>query len=35
VTILIIIKSITYFLKLKKNITEDNVMKDIDPHSIT
>ena len=35
ITILIIMNFTTYFLKLKKNITDDNVMKNIKPNSIT
>ena len=35
ITILIIISFVTYFLKLTKNITDDDVMKNIDPNSIT
>ena len=35
ITILIIISFVTYFLKLKKNITDNNVMENIDPNSIT
>ena len=35
ITILIIISFVTYFLKLKKNITDDDVMKNIEPDSIT
>ena len=34
ITSLIIISFITHFLKLKKNITDDNVMKNIEPNSI-
>ena len=34
ITILIIISFVTHFLKLKKNITDDNVMKNIEPNSI-
>ena len=35
ISILILISFVTYFLKLKKNITDDNVMKNIEPNSIT
>ena len=35
ISILILISFVTYFLKLKKNITDDNVMKNIVPNSIT
>ena len=35
VTILIVISFVTHFLKLKKNITDDDVMKNIEPNSIT
>ena len=35
ITILIIISFVTYFLKLRKNITDDDVIKNIDPNSIT
>jgi len=35
ITIIIIISFLTHFLKLKKNITDDNVMKNIEPNSIT
>ena len=35
ISILIIISFTTYFLKLKKNITDDNVMTNIDPNSMT
>ena len=35
ILILIIISFITYFLKLKKNITDDNVMTNIDSTSMT
>ncbi len=34
-TILIMISFVTHFLKLKKNIIDDDVMKNIEPHSIT
>lgn len=34
-TILLIISLVVYFLKLKKNSKDENVMKNIDPHSIT
>lgn len=33
--IIILIKSIVFFLKLKKNTIQEDVMKTIDPHSIT
>ena len=35
ITSLIIISFITHFLKLKKNITDEDVMKNIEPNSIT
>jgi len=35
IAILIVINLITNFLKLKKNITDDDVMKNIEPNSIT
>jgi len=35
ITILIVISFVTHFLKLKKNITDNDVMKNIDPNSIT
>ena len=35
ISILILISFITLFLKLKKNITDDNVMENIDSNSIT
>ena len=35
ITILIVISFVTYFLKLKKNIIDDDVMKNIEPNSIT
>jgi len=35
IIILILINFATYFLELKKNITDDNVMKNIKPNSIT
>jgi len=35
ISILILIGFVTYFLKLKKNITDNNVMENIDPNSIT
>jgi len=35
ITILIVISFVTHFLKLKKNITDDDVMKNIEPNSIT
>ena len=34
ITILIVISFVTYFLKLKKNIIDDDVMKNIEPNSI-
>ena len=33
--VLMIISFVTHFLKLKKNITDDDVMKNIEPNSIT
>ena len=35
ITIIIALSLVTYFLKLKKKITDDDVMKNIDPNSIT
>ena len=35
ITILIIINFVTYFLNLKKNTSDDDVMKNIEPESIT
>ena len=35
ISIIILISFVAYFLNLKKNITDDNVMKNIDPNSIT
>ena len=35
ITILLIISFVTFFLNLKKNITDDDVMKNIEPNSIT
>ena len=35
ITILMFISLITHFLKLKKNITDEDVMKNIEPNSIT
>ena len=35
ITILIVIGFLTYFLNLKKNIKDDDVMKNIEPNSIT
>ena len=35
ITILIFISLITHFLKLKKNISDEDVMKNIEPNSIT
>jgi hypothetical protein len=35
ITILIIISFVTHFLKLKKNVTDEDVMKNIEPNSIT
>jgi len=35
ITILIAINFVTYFLNLKKNIKDDDVMKNIEPKSIT
>ena len=35
ITILIVISFVTYFLRLKKNIIDDDVMKNIEPNSIT
>ena len=35
ITIIIIISFVTQFLKLKKNITDEDVLKNIDPNSIT
>ncbi len=35
ISIIILISFVVYFLNLKKNITDDNVMKNIDPNSIT
>ena len=35
ITIIIVISFIAYFLKLKKNITDEDVMKNIEPNSIT
>jgi hypothetical protein len=35
ISIIILISFVVYFLNLKKNITEDNVMENIDPNSIT
>ena len=35
ITILILISFVTYFLRLKKNILDDDVMKNIEPNSIT
>ena len=35
ILIIILISFVAYFLNLKKNITDDNVMENIDPNSIT
>ena len=35
ISIIILISFVAYFLNLKKNITDDNVMENIDPNSIT
>ena len=35
ITIIIALSLVTYFLKLKKKITDEDVMKNIDPNSIT
>ena len=35
ITIIIVISFIAHFLKLKKNITDEDVMKNIEPNSIT
>ena len=35
ITILIVISFVTRFLKLKKNVTDGDVMKNIEPNSIT
>ena len=35
ITILILISFVTYFLRLKKNMLDDDVMKNIEPNSIT
>ena len=35
ITIIVALSFVTYFLKLKKKITDDDVMKNIDPNSIT
>ena len=35
ILIIILISFVVYFLNLKKNITDDNVMENIDPNSIT
>tara|TARA_B110000008_G_scaffold54357_1_gene53830 strand:+ start:60 stop:776 length:717 start_codon:yes stop_codon:yes gene_type:complete len=35
ISIIILISFVTHFLKLKKNIIDDNVMENIDPNSIT
>ena len=35
ITIIIALSLVTYFLKLKKRITDEDVMKNIDPNSIT
>ena len=34
ITIIIALSVVTYFLKLKKKITDDDVIKNIDPNSI-
>ena len=35
ITIIVVISFIAHFLKLKKNITDEDVMKNIEPNSIT
>jgi hypothetical protein len=35
ILIIILMSLVTFFLKLRRNITDDNVMKNIDPNSIT
>ena len=35
ISILVLISLVTLFLKLKKDVTDDNVMENIDPNSIT
>ena len=35
ITIIIVISFVAHFLKLKKNIIDDDVMKNIEPNSIT
>jgi hypothetical protein len=35
ISIIILISFVAYFLNLKKNMTDDNVMENIDPNSIT
>ena len=35
ISIIILISFVAYFLNLKKNITDDNVMENIDPNSMT
>ena len=35
ITIIILISFVALFLKLKKNITDEDVMENIDPNSIT
>ena len=35
ITLILLISFVAYFLNLKKNITDDNVMENIDPNSIT
>ena len=35
ITIIVLISFVAYFLKLKKKITDEDVMKNIEPNSIT